>query len=176
MQGFFFEFWGLSSAGGYNAPLGNQGRKKPCCFPQSGLILGPLRFCGAIGERHPCKLDVLGFTRRAAFFPSKVWPAARVPKLLKVRRQQNCRTDSETAGGALQLSGEDFLGAWHQRARLAIFGAHFVALGFHTPWGSARSKFGGGSERCLGSLCLRLVELRIWSLPPAFQWSPSSSG
>ena len=176
VQGFFFEFWGLSSVGGYNAPLGNQGRKKPCCFPQSGLILGPLRFCGAIGERLPCKLDVLGYTRRAALFHPKFGLQRGHQNFSRCAADKTAELKRKRLGMRFSKAAKISSGHGTRRHALRFFGAHFVALGFHTPWESARSKFGGGSKRCLGSLCRLLVELRPGSLPRAFQPSPSSSG
>ena len=175
MQGFFSSFGASPRQVATMRRWETKAERNPAAFHRAALSWG--RCASAAQLESATLVSWMSLVSPAGrLFPIQSLACSEGAKTPKARRRQNCRTEAETAGGALQLSGEDFLGAWHQRARLAIFGAHFVALGFHTPWGSARSKFGGGSERCLGSLCLRLVELRLGSLPPAFQSPPSSSG
>ena len=151
-------------------------KRNPAASHRAALSWGRLRFCGAIRERRPCKLDVLGFTRRAALFQ---------PKFGLQRGHQNssrCAADKAAElkrkwlGVRFSKAAKISAGHGTRGHALRFFGAHFVEVGFHTPWESARSKFGGESKRCLGSLCHRLVDLRPGSLSPALQSPPSSSG
>ena len=124
--------------------------KKPCCFPQSGLILGSFALLQRNSRAPPLQAGCPWFHPQGGSFPAKVWPAARAPKLLKMCRRQSCRTEAEMAGGALQQSGEDFCGAWHQRARLAIFRRAFCRSRFPHPLGKRAFKIWRGKQEMSG--------------------------